>query len=167
MTNLPKTVAVRFPDFEAFFTEAKKYVLKAFPTSQDKVSFHFVCYQWYNYWKENEFIGTPERTIGKMFSQLASGFVALNKKEQLYLKLFPKIEEQFKLIEIKTTEKDSIDKKTESRQEKKITSSYEPLHSLTDLMSEQYGSHVAGIFPMTNSNLVPIEYKRRAVLKKA
>jgi len=82
-----------------------------------------------------------------MLSQLASGFVALNKKEQLYLKLFPKIEEQFKLIEIKTTEKDQIDKETKSRSEKKITSSYEPLHSLTDLVSEQYGAHVAGIFP--------------------
>jgi alpha-galactosidase len=84
-----------------------------------------------------------------MLSQLASGFVSLNKKEQLYLKLFPKIEEQFKLIEIKSTEKgkDKIDKETKSRSEKNITSSYEPVHSLTDLVSEQYGSHVAGIFP--------------------
>jgi ATP-dependent Lon protease len=145
-----KTIAARFPTFEGeggFFQEAKKYVLNAFPTTKDKVSFHFVAYQWYNYWKENEFIGEPERTVGKMLSQLVSGFVSLNKKEQLYLKLFPKIEEQFKLIEIKTTEKDSIDKETKSRSEKKITSSYEPLHSLTDLMSEAYGAHVAGIFP--------------------
>jgi hypothetical protein len=82
-----------------------------------------------------------------MLSQLVSGFVSLNKREQLYLKLFPKIEEQFKLIEIKTTEKDKIDKKIESRNEKKITSSYLPTHSLTDLVSEQYGAHVAGIFP--------------------
>lgn len=145
-----KTIAARFPSFEgegSFWSEVKKYVLNAFPTSQTKVSFHFVSYQWYEYWKENEFIGEPERTIAKMLSQLVSGFVSLNKKEQLYLKLFPKIEEQFKLIEIKTTEKDSIDKKTESRNEKKITSSYEPTHSLTDLVSEQYGAHVAGIFP--------------------
>ena len=84
-----------------------------------------------------------------MLSQLASGFVALNKKEQLYLKLFPKIEEQFKLIEIKSTEKgkDKIDKKTENRANKKINSSYEPIHSLTDLIEEQYGTHTAGIFP--------------------
>jgi len=90
---LIKTIAGRFPNFETdFWPEAKKYVLNAFPTTKDKVSFHFVSYQWYEYWKENEFIGTPERTIAKMLSQLASGFVALNKKEQLYLKLFPKIE---------------------------------------------------------------------------
>ena len=117
MPNLPKTIVARFPEFEGesgFFREAKKYYSSYTTTtssSKDKVSFHFVCYQWYNYWKENEFLGTPERTMGKMFSQLASGFVALNKREQLYLKLFPKIEEQFKLIEIKTTEKDKIDKK--------------------------------------------------------
>jgi len=84
-----------------------------------------------------------------MLSQLASGFVSLNKREQLYLKLFPKIEEQFKLIDIKTTEKgqDKIDKKTESRNEKIISSKNEPVHALTDLVSEAYGSHVAGIFP--------------------
>jgi len=142
-----KTIAVRFPNFESFWQEAKKFALHATLSSKDKVSFHFVSYQWYEYWKENEFIGTPERTIAKMLSQLASGFTSLNKKEQLYLKLFPKIEEQFKLIDIKTIEKDKIDKETKSRSEKKITSSYEPVHSLTDLVSEQYGTHVAGIFP--------------------
>lgn len=146
--ELPKkTIVANFDNFEDFFKEARKYALHATLASKDKVSFHFVSYQWYNYWKENEFIGTPERTIGKMLSQLATGFVALNKREQLYLKLFPKIEEQFKLIEIKSTEKDHIDKKTESRSDKKITSSYEPTHSLTDLVGEQYGAHVAGIFP--------------------
>jgi len=48
MTNLPKTVAARFPDFEGengFFREAKKYALNATPSSKEKVSFHFVCYQ--------------------------------------------------------------------------------------------------------------------------
>jgi hypothetical protein len=142
-----KTIATRYPEFQPFFTEAKTYATHAVPSMKDKATFHFVCYQWYNYWKEDEFIGTPERTIAKMLSQLVSGFVSLNKREQLYLKLFPKIEEQFKLIEIKTTEKDKIDKKIESRNEKKITSSYLPTHSLTDLVSEQYGAHVAGIFP--------------------
>lgn len=144
---LIKTIAARFPEFKDFFDEVKTYATHAVPSMKDKASFHFVSYQWYNYWKENEFIGEPERTVGKMLSQLVSGFVSLNKKEQLYLKLFPKIEEQFKLIEIKTTEKDQIDKETKSRSEKKITNSYEPLHSLTDLMSEAYGAHVAGIFP--------------------
>jgi hypothetical protein len=42
-----------------------------------------------------------------MLVKLASGFVLLNKREQLYLKLFPKIEEQFKLVAIKTIEKDN------------------------------------------------------------
>ena len=149
MTDLIKTIVARFPEFQSFFDEAKKFALNATPSNKDKVSFHFVAYQWYEYWKENEFIGTPERTIAKMLSQLASGFVSLNKKEQLYLKLFPKIEEQFKLIEIKTTEKgkDKIDKKIESRNEKIISSKNEPVHALTDLVSEAYGSHVAGIFP--------------------
>jgi len=45
MTDLKKTIVANYDNFEAFFTEAKKYVLKAFPTSQDKVSFHFVAYQ--------------------------------------------------------------------------------------------------------------------------
>jgi hypothetical protein len=90
-----------------------------------------------------------------MLTQLASGFVALNKKEQLYFKLFPKIEQQFKLIDIKTTEKDKIDKKTENRLAKQITSKNEPLLSLNDLISQQYGPHIKEIFP-------PDRFKTRA-----
>jgi len=46
---LIKTIAVRFPEFTDFFTEAKKYALQATPSSKDKVNFHFVSYQWYEY----------------------------------------------------------------------------------------------------------------------
>jgi hypothetical protein len=86
-----------------------------------------------------------------MLVKLASGFVLLNKREQLYLKLFPKIEEQFKLVAIKTIEKDKgtdkVDKKTENRAVKKITNKNEPQLALTDLILESYGAHVRGIFP--------------------
>jgi len=43
--ELIKTIATKFPTFEEFFTETKKYVLNAFQHSKDKVSFHFVSYQ--------------------------------------------------------------------------------------------------------------------------
>lgn len=149
MAELKKTIVENFPTWEEFWEEAKKYALNATLFSKDKVSFYFVAWQWYNYWKERTFLGAPENTISRMLSQLGSGFVLLNKREQLYLKLFPKIEEQFKLVEIKSTEKgkDKIDKETKNRINKKITSAYEPIHSLTDLIEQQYGAHTAGIFP--------------------
>lgn len=149
MTNIKKTIVENFPTWEEFWEEARKYALHATLSSKEKVSFYFVAWQWYNYWKEVTFLGSPETAISRMLAQLGSSFVGLNKREQLYLKLFPKIEEKFNLISITSTEKgkDKIDKETKNRANKKITSSYEPIHSLTDLIEQQYGTHTAGIFP--------------------
>jgi len=45
MTDLIKTIVARFPEFQSFFDEAKKFALNATPSNKDKVSFHFVAYQ--------------------------------------------------------------------------------------------------------------------------
>lgn len=173
MTNLTlhdKTIYKKFPNFEDFWKEASSNdnFIAPLYKKMDKVNARWFAWKVYDYWKINSYWGSPEAFFSKLYSKLATDFITLQKKEDLYEKLFKNIKLQAdKLIDIKTTEdiqegkssdkisNKSLNRKSSNRLETSggITSTHQekPISTI-DMLAGDFGELAKADFLMAYSS---------------
>jgi len=104
-----KCIFKKFKTFEEFWAQAQTvFLLPTARTLTDRINAYFFAYKVYDYWKLNWYLGEEETFFGKFFTELATKFYQLSKRESVYLKIFPNLHTWTNLLNIRTSEYDNI-----------------------------------------------------------
>jgi len=104
-----KCIFRKFKTFEEFWAQAQTvFLLPTARTLTDRINAYFFAYKVYDYWKLNWYLGEEETFFGKFFTELATKFYQLSKRETVYLKIFPNLHTWTNLLNIRTSEYDNL-----------------------------------------------------------